>query len=180
MTTDTLLAISAGATFLLALAAFWAIWQNYSFRKKEHKQRLLNEIIEWAEMVAHWRSEGKNIFKEMVGITETKQLQLLTYAHILEVKENFVGMRGRNHYISKITEKFDKVLQDAVEELIDNLEAYIELLDEWQEAKAYEIAHNLVEEEEYTTKADEHALQLEKSINKVIEEAVKIKTKDIG
>lgn len=47
MTTDTWLAISAGATFLLALAAFWAIWQNHSLQKRERKERLLNEIIEW-------------------------------------------------------------------------------------------------------------------------------------
>jgi hypothetical protein len=51
MTTDNWLAISAGATFLLALAAFWAIWQNYSLRKKEHKERLLNEIIGWVEEI---------------------------------------------------------------------------------------------------------------------------------
>ena len=48
MSTDTWLAVSAGATFLLALAAFWVIWQNYNFRKREQRQRLLNEIIEWA------------------------------------------------------------------------------------------------------------------------------------
>lgn len=34
--------ISGCATFLLALAAFWAIWQNYSFRKKDRK-RLIKE-----------------------------------------------------------------------------------------------------------------------------------------
>ena len=42
------LVVSAGVTLLLAFAAFWAIWQNHSFRKKEYKRRLLNEIIEWA------------------------------------------------------------------------------------------------------------------------------------
>jgi hypothetical protein len=48
MSTDTWLAVSAGATFLLALAAFWAIWQNHVIQEKERKARLLNEIQKWA------------------------------------------------------------------------------------------------------------------------------------
>ena len=36
------------ATFLLAGAAFCAIWQNHLLQKRERKERLLNEIIEWA------------------------------------------------------------------------------------------------------------------------------------
>lgn len=53
ITTDTWLAISAGATFLLALAAFWAIWQNYRFRKQDRelniKSQALDEICNWAK-----------------------------------------------------------------------------------------------------------------------------------
>ena len=49
MTTDTWIVISAGATFLLALAAFWAILDNRNTRRLERKERLLNAIIEWAE-----------------------------------------------------------------------------------------------------------------------------------
>ena len=45
---DWILIGSAGATFLLAIAAFWAIWQTRSIQKRERKERLLNEIIEWA------------------------------------------------------------------------------------------------------------------------------------
>ena len=53
MDTETLLAFSAGATFLLALAAFWAIWQNYRFRKKDRerlrKERAATELYKWGE-----------------------------------------------------------------------------------------------------------------------------------
>jgi hypothetical protein len=48
MSTEILLAISAGATLVLAIAAFLAIWQNRNLQRKERRQRLLNEIIEWA------------------------------------------------------------------------------------------------------------------------------------
>lgn len=51
MDTSDWIAISAGATFLLALAAFWAIWQNHSLQKRERRERLLNEIIEWVSDV---------------------------------------------------------------------------------------------------------------------------------
>jgi hypothetical protein len=33
--------LSAGGTFLVAVAAFWTIWQNKRFRKKDRKERLL-------------------------------------------------------------------------------------------------------------------------------------------
>jgi hypothetical protein len=38
----------ACATLLLAAASFWTIRQNYKFREKDRKERLLSEIIEWA------------------------------------------------------------------------------------------------------------------------------------
>jgi len=112
-------------------------------------------------------------------VSDIKQKQL-THAHIVEVMESFIGVRGKNQYISKVTEKFGEGLQEAVERTIDALESYIELLDEWQQIKVGEIAHNLDDEYQYYAKADEHAAQLEKCANKVIEEAGKIKTRDIG
>lgn len=46
---DNWVGISDLTTMLLVIAAFWAIWQNYMFRKHEQKERILNNIIEWAE-----------------------------------------------------------------------------------------------------------------------------------
>lgn len=46
-----MLAISAGATFLLALAAFWTIYQNKRLRRKDYRIKLLNEINNWAKEV---------------------------------------------------------------------------------------------------------------------------------
>jgi hypothetical protein len=47
--------ILACATFFLALAAFWSIWQNQSIQKKEKKEKILNEInilaMEFQELV---------------------------------------------------------------------------------------------------------------------------------
>jgi len=48
MALENWIAISAIATFILAVAAFWAIWQNRGIQKRNRRERLLNEIIEWA------------------------------------------------------------------------------------------------------------------------------------
>lgn len=43
--------ISGCATFLLAVAAFWAIWQNHRFKKEDKelniKSKVLNDINDW-------------------------------------------------------------------------------------------------------------------------------------
>lgn len=48
---DNWIGISALTTMFLALAAFWAIWQNYSFRKKDRKrlikERALTTVRNW-------------------------------------------------------------------------------------------------------------------------------------
>ena len=157
-----------GGTLFLGIMAWRTIRQTRSIQKAEKKERLLNEIIEWAINVINWRSEAKSIFKEMAGITNDKQQQVHMHAHIVETKEGFVGMGGRNQYISNIAEKFAKVLQEAVERLITDLEAYIEFLDDWQRVKADEIANNLDADYEYYTKADELASQIDESTIKVI------------
>ncbi len=48
---DNWLGISAIATLLLALGAFLTIRQNYRLHKKDRQERLVNEIIHWAEEI---------------------------------------------------------------------------------------------------------------------------------
>jgi len=164
-----------------------AILQTQSLQKKERKERLLNEIIEWAIDVTNLRSGGKGIFKEIAGIADIKEVEILTQAHIIEMKESYVGMRGRNKYVSSIIRDFKQDLQQAVIKLIEDLEVYIEVLDEWWKFKCDAIEQDSIKTEEYitkdgeyTTKADEYMLQIDNSANEVIEEAAKVKTRDIS
>ena len=55
-----------GGTLFLGIMALRTIRQTRSIQKAEKRERLLNEIIEWAIGVTNWRSESKKIFKEMV------------------------------------------------------------------------------------------------------------------
>ncbi len=179
--------ITLGAVLVALGIGIASILHTQSLQKRERRERLLNEIIDWAIDVSNKRSESKKIFKELVGITDIKQREIFTYAHTVEVKESYVGMRGKNQYIENITPESEQGLRDAVVKLIDDVGAYIEILDEWGRVKADAIAHNATKEEEYiaregeyTEKADEHVLQLEVSTSKIIEEAAKIKTRDIS
>ncbi len=166
-------ALTPWATLLLALAAFWAIWQNRSLQIRERRERLLNEIIEWA--IYFTKSRFATAVKDLVGIADRRKQDLFIYSHIVEIQETFVGMSGRNLYIKNVVLEFELGLQKAAAQLIDDLATYIEFLDEWQGAGT-----DAINDEKSVEKADKHELQLKESANKVIEEATKIKTKGIG
>jgi len=153
--------------------------QTNKLKKAEKRERLLNEIIEWAVDVTKWRP--KEIFKEMMNVSDTLKLQRLLYSHIIQIMENFIETRGRNKYISDIAIKFDKNLGEAVDNLIDVLESKIELLDEWKSIIANATTKGEdANDEQYFQKAEEHENLIEKLALKVIEEATKIKTRDIS
>jgi hypothetical protein len=168
------------AAVIVALAIGVAsILQIQSLRKRERRDRLLNEIIEWAIEITKWRPKG--IFKDVAFITDKLKLQKIMYPHIVEIMENFIETRGRNKYVSDIAIKFDKKLGEAVGNLIDVLESKIELLNEWTSVIADATTKGKESnDEQYSQKAGEQELQIEKLALKVIGEATKIKTRDIG
>jgi hypothetical protein len=186
MTTDNWLAISAGATFLLALAAFWAIWQNYSLRKKERKERLLNEIIEWAIDVARCGLEKE--LPDLASITNMNEgkLHLAMSTNMLAL--SFQSMRGRNQYIHAIASAFGQDLLKAVDTLTKDLEEHIKLLDtlryiatvKFTSVTNENMAEYMLEVNESSIQIASHKLKLDELTVKIIEEATKIKTQDIG
>lgn len=125
MTTETLLAISAGATFLLALAAFWAIWQNYNFRKEEKKERLLKEITDWVLEI--WKC-GLELGRptEFAGTPQG-------YASLLdresEIKNTFKELLRRSHYIKEIILPAWNDLYIDVENMRQQLSKHIKVID---------------------------------------------------
>ena len=120
MSTETWLAISAGAMFLLALAAFWAIWQNYSFRKREHRHRLLNEIIEW---VTDIQKVSLEVDIPVTGASLTKeQRRRIEVNTLLRYGIPFI----RNDYIKTIvSEAFKEELQRDAENMIKAFTAFM-------------------------------------------------------
>ena len=144
------LAISAGATFLLALAAFWAIWQNYGFRKKEHKQRLLNEIIEWAENVLAIITKYPTVHFEQLE-------DLLIRANVLKAKR----------YAILEASIFDQDLKTLVSGAIKELKDFVERADKHVPGMGRKQRIPV-------------PTNLEPTLVKLIEKAAEIKTRGIG
>jgi len=83
---DNWLGISALATLVLAVGAFWAIMDNRHARTVDRRERLLNEIVDWA-MDLHKSSLEVNIpFIDMTRIREL-EMQGMPTAMIDQMKE---------------------------------------------------------------------------------------------
>ena len=96
---------------------------------------------------------------------------------ISKEKTSITETWGKSQYISKIVPTTWQDLQKAVEELIKDLGMLVDLLDECSDA----VSSNLIDAFASTSeKVREHKLKLYKSAEKVIEEATKIKTRDIS
>jgi len=183
MALENWIAISAIATFILAVAAFWAIWQNRGIQKRNRRERLLNEIIEWAVSISKWRIDNKSMFREMAGKRGAKQKQMFLLAYIAEAEQSFRGMQGKNLYINNVVQTFDQNLQKAAAKLVSDMNEYINFLESWCASVGDSIKAKLLidkqKQKDSFKKADKHMESLEKSANKVIEEAARIKTTDI-
>ncbi len=183
-------ALVAWGTLMLAYATFMLIQNSNEQEKRrreeelakesrDKKERLLNEIIEWATDVTKWRP--KKIFGEIIHTANRLELQHLMFSHIVEIMEGFIEVRGKNQYVSNVARKIDKHLEEGVANLIEVLESKIELLADWKSNLA-EARNRVLEENEegsYFLKAEELENQIEELALAVIEEAVKIKTEDI-
>lgn len=124
---DNWVGISALTTMLLAIAAFWTIRQNYIFRKRERKERLLKEIIEWAVNVKAC-GLGKDI-SDIASLTE-KQLIVHFMALVSEKIGDFKIVLALGDYILKLVENFFKAdVIETVKKLVGALDNHIKLLE---------------------------------------------------
>ncbi|MFC1982712.1 hypothetical protein ACFLV5_02890 [Chloroflexota bacterium] len=199
--------ILAIATFILASIAACSIWQNYRLQKRERKERLLNEIIEWAVDTTecgveanyeNWRTFTSRYFDKLYNQNIKLKIDDFIRERILnestemgELISSFVKMRGKNTYIRKIATKFSQDLQNAVIKLIDDFEVHIELLakcirgkinniESMVEQNVHKVNKGSVKSEKYAEDIGNHKEQLNLLAQRVIEEATEIKTRDIG
>ena len=148
MTTDNWLAISAGVTLLLALAAFWAIWQNYSFRKEDRKRE---RRVRSADGLCGWVEEARRLLylpyydrKDEInsGLKELVRKAVAATAAAILVGDEFAGLTQRAtqaligfHSAIKAEIKEDKPVDKSVTEEFQNtfesLYFYLSLLRTW-------------------------------------------------
>jgi hypothetical protein len=158
-------ALATLAAVIVALGLGVAsIIQTQRLQKIERRERLLNEIIEWATDV------GKpkyflNFFSLISGTINEKD-QIYTAQLGQASNTDTLVMRGK--YISKIALIFTQDLIIAVENIRHDLEEHAKLITDWIDGKVTSGA------------IGEHDYALSQSSNKVIEEATKIKIKYIS
>ena len=158
-----------GGTLFLGIMAWRTIRQTRSIQKAEKRERLLNEIIDWAIEVAKCGKRAD--LSDLLHIADDKQESFLPI-RMTEAALNIGLMEGRNEYINTIALNFGQELQEDVDILIDCLEAYKELLE--VESKGVPTAPESIE------KLESHDRQLLTLAGNVIKKAVKIKARDIS
>jgi len=158
---DNWLAVSALATLILAIAAFWTIRQNYNFRRQEKKERLLNEIIEWAMSIISLRA--KSSYKPY----SAKKSREMSVRSKLELMGAFVDIHSKETYIRLLAHKLG--LKIFMSEVTKHLNNHIRLIDLIFDGK--------VKKSEVMAK---HRSILNTSAESLIKEATKIKATDIS
>jgi len=168
--------VLALVTAVLALAAFWAIWQNYKFRERDRKERLLNEIIEWADDINN-ASLTPDISLEIKQLEAREVNKILRYA----------TSRSRAISIKTIaSENFKKELLENVDAVINNIERFMCInqfkvqdtmppKEGFPETVIQDIEREITEGKTVTKLWDECATKLSDSVDNLLIGANKIK-----
>ena len=114
------------ATLGLAYATFEMIISRKEQEKRDRKERLLNEIIEWAVDVSKCGIEKG--YPDISNLIDLHAVWLKISNNIGDIILCFKEMRGKNQYISEIVKALDQDLKDASNILIDDFEKHTNLL----------------------------------------------------
>jgi len=121
--------ILAFATALLALFTWASIKNRTDKEKRDKKERLLNEIIYWAEDVAKYSLE-KGIFDETIPVSGLQAERVLP--ELLDSVIGFRIVRARSVYTSNIASEFDQELKKSIDNLTEEIKSQIKLIMEYK------------------------------------------------
>ena len=168
-----------GGTLFLGIMAWRTIRQTRSTQEAEKKERLLNEIIEWAVDVT--KGELLMEFADVRGIKDIQSSRLYLYATVDKLQFGFRQARTRGLYISGTVSILGAGLQQAVGELIRNLEVHIQALKECMDSIHSPACETTLDGAmSAARKTTDTKKLLDESAAKVLEEAAKIKTRAIS
>lgn len=157
-----------------------SILHTKSLQNRERKERILNEIIEWA--IKYTIRPKRDFIKE---INDTKDVKgvLSSYKDVIfRMANDLMRLAGKNKYTSNVALIFNDCLQKYIESTIFALDAYVKYLDEWRESIGEPLTDNKNLDEmkncniEKSRIVDDKMEELMQYAFKVIEQAVKIKT----
>jgi len=163
------LALSSGllaiTTIVLAIVAFGAIWQNHSLQKRERKERLLNEIIEWAEDVARLNFKIYNFVEAQISKESWIE------SSIGEIVSQFQVVEAKGAYMNSIaisSFKEDKKLNKDIKAINKGIR------------KLVDVSVKRLDGEVTTEAVQKYMNILRLKITELFKEAAKIKTRDIS
>lgn len=104
--------LSAGATFLLALMAFWSIMESRSARKKDLRDHALDNILTWAEVLD--KTIAASIF-DFSGADRNIRMR-----EILDVRRQLITIAKvarniKNNELSSLVDKVRSSMDEYVE-----------------------------------------------------------------
>lgn len=137
-------------------------------RLKEHRQKLINEIIAWATEVGKC-GLGRDF--SIIGMADAKNPLLYFSNYIADLAAAYEAINVRSRYIQSVTSNFKHGLKNDTDELVIKLKSHIEFLDGLS-------ATDISKWEEIVKRIGESRRQLAESSFKLIEEATKIKTEE--
>ena len=183
MTTDNWINLIAailvgGGTLTLAVMTWKSIRQTRSIHQKERRDRLLNEIIEWASGCMSCAFE---INRPRIG--EAKSTEQYINRMQMELEDKLKSFQTKTGYIKGIAtlSLFGQSLSTVVNISIECLDLTINLIEKDKtNPKEEEEAEKEQAKEELDKFIKREGGGLYKCMNKVLEEAAKIKTRDIG
>jgi len=179
---------SAGAPAIMLIAIAVAlgiglagILQTRSIQRNEQKQKMLNEIVEWARSVITWRVRHKDIFRDIARSTRPIEGARLTHAHLAQVLGDFAGITGLSEYMRKVALRLEEGLPEPVEKLINDTGTYIDFL----EQRFKELTTNIQrgrfgEEDEVIEKTETLAKQMASSASSVLVVVATMKSRAIA
>jgi hypothetical protein len=164
-----------GGTLFLGIMAWRTIRQTRSIQKAEKRERLLNEIIEWASGCMSCAFEI-----DRPHLREAKSVEQYIDRMQTDLTDKLKSFQTKEKYIKGIATPslFGQSLSDAIKISIDCLDLTIKCIEK--------DTPNTDEEERKQVKEqlnefiDREGGGLYKCMNKVLEEVANIKTRDIG
>ena len=184
-------AISALATLVLAFGAFWAIMDNRHARIVNRKERLLNEVIQWAIDVATCEysvsiEEPSSIFtrlhdkdlraydiKDKVKLAQgiMQDHKRVWQSRYMNLHRNYQTLDARGEYILSLSDNKD------FESIINTVRAVKAQISDYQNG-LWEYMKD-IDDKSREKKLEDEAKKLQTRAVELIKAATKIKAKDI-
>jgi hypothetical protein len=153
--------ITLAAVIVALSLGLSSLIQTHKLQKRERKERLLNEIIKWAE----------DTINVSFGTTVTIDPALERRVHLLLSTGNTIlqyqAIDTRSKYITDIAIVFGKELHDEVVAFISTINSVRSTLNKF---------FKKVEDEDLKKEKTEYELELQRRATKLIQLATKIKT----